>query len=161
MKNHATIAVIVTMLRILWALPATVLGLVIALLALPGGRIRIVGGVLEACGPCLRWFLQALVPVKGAAAMTLGHVVIGRDQSALDCSRAHERVHVRQYERWGVFFLPAYVVASAYELLRGGHYYRDNVFEREARALSEPRASEERVQRGRGSTSFRQSGQMP
>jgi hypothetical protein len=32
--------------------------------------------------------------------MTLGHVVIARDQDLLDLTRAHERVHVRQCERW-------------------------------------------------------------
>ena len=65
--------------------------------------------------------------------MTLGHVVLGRDQASLDRSRAHERVHVRQAERWGPLFLPAYLAASVWSLLRGRHYYQDNCFEREAR----------------------------
>lgn len=68
----------------------------------------------------------------GADAMTLGHVVIGRDAMALEGTRAHERVHVRQYERWGPFFVPAYFLAGAWALLRGGHPYFDNRFEREA-----------------------------
>ena len=64
--------------------------------------------------------------------MTLGHVVLGRDREALEWSRAHERVHVRQCERWGPFFLPAYGVASLIAMSRGERAYRDNAFEREA-----------------------------
>jgi hypothetical protein len=64
--------------------------------------------------------------------MTLGHVVVGRDAPALHRTRAHERAHVRQAECWGPFFLPAYLVSSLVVSLRGGHYYRDNRFERDA-----------------------------
>jgi hypothetical protein len=46
--------------------------------------------------------------------------------------RAHEQVHVRQYERWGPLFVPAYLLSSLVELLRGRRPYRDNWFEREA-----------------------------
>lgn len=121
-------------LRYGWALPATLLGLALATLALRRGRLRVVGGVFEAHGPWLQWALTHLVPLGGGAgAMTIGHVVIAQDEYALEVTRAHERVHVRQYERWGVFFLPAYFIASACAALRGGHYYVDNVFEREAR----------------------------
>jgi hypothetical protein len=41
-------------------------------------------------------------------------------------------VHVRQYERWGPLFVPAYVLCSAVIWSRGGDAYRDNPFEREA-----------------------------
>jgi hypothetical protein len=41
-------------------------------------------------------------------------------------------VHVRQYERWGPLFVPAYLLSSLVELLRGRRPYRDNWFEREA-----------------------------
>jgi hypothetical protein len=119
--------------RYLWALPATMLGLLFASLALVGGSRRVVAGVLEAHGPLLRWLLTTCVPLRGgAAAITLGHVVVGQSQRALDMSRAHERVHVAQHERWGPLFLPAYVAASAWAMLSGGHFYFDNVFEREA-----------------------------
>ena len=64
--------------------------------------------------------------------MTLGHVVLGKDAEALEWSRSHERVHVRQCERWGPLFLPAYGVASLVALCRGRDAYRDNAFEREA-----------------------------
>ena len=120
-------------LRYVWASPATLLGLALAALALWRGRVRIADGILEAHGPWLRWLLATCVPLPGGAeAMTLGHVVIGRDQWALEASRAHERVHVRQYERWGPLFLPAYLIASLWAALSGGHYYADNLFERDA-----------------------------
>ena len=45
---------------------------------------------------------------------------------------------MRQAERWGPFFLPAYLVAGAVQLLQGRDPYRDNPFEVEARA-AEPR----------------------
>lgn len=64
--------------------------------------------------------------------MTLGHIVIGRDQQCLDSTRSHERVHVRQCERWGPMFIPAYLFFSLRLLIRGGDAYRDNPFEREA-----------------------------
>ena len=69
--------------------------------------------------------------------MTLGHVVLGRDRASLERSRGHERVHVRQCERWGPLFLPAYGMASLIVKLRGGDAYRDNPFEREAYGLAE------------------------
>jgi hypothetical protein len=64
--------------------------------------------------------------------MTLGHVILGVDGSALDANRRHELAHVRQCERWGPFFLPAYGLASLWAWARGGHYYRDNAFEVDA-----------------------------
>jgi hypothetical protein len=94
--------------------------------------VRIVSGVLEAHGPRVARLLDLLSPRMRVQAMTLGHVVIGRDAAALDDTRAHERVHVRQAERWGPFFVPAYLAASAMAWARGGDAYADNGFEREA-----------------------------
>ena len=124
-------------LRYLWVSPVTLLGLAFAVLTWRRGHIRIVDGIIEAHGPWLRCLLTRCVPRPGgAAAMTLGHVILGQDQRALDDSRAHEHVHVCQYERWGVLFLPAYLIASALAVLAGGHYYADNIFEREATELT-------------------------
>ena len=122
-------------LAYLWASPASALGLLFALLALRGGRIARRDGVLEAYGPLIQSVLThwTMIP-GGVSAITFGHVVLGCDRGALDRSRTHERVHVAQYERWGPFFLPAYVVASVWASLRGGDFYLDNVFERAARA---------------------------
>jgi hypothetical protein len=123
-------------LRILcyaWALPTTSVGLLFVPAALVGGKMRWVDGVLELHGGVVAFFLEncTLLP-GGASAMTLGHVVLGRDQEALDRTRSHERVHVRQVERWGPFFLPAYVLASLVAAMRGRDAYRENPFEREA-----------------------------
>jgi hypothetical protein len=117
-----------------WALPTTVLGLVLVGIAVAtGASASLVDGVVEAHGGLLDPLLRRCVPLRGgASAMTLGHVVVGRDANALQRTRAHERAHVRQAERWGPFFLPAYLVASVLVAARGGHYYRDNRFERDA-----------------------------
>jgi hypothetical protein len=121
-------------LTYLWTLPTTAVGLLFLCLAvLTGGRTQLVDGVLEVHGGAVRVFLRRFTLLKGgASAMTLGHVVLGQDRACLDWSRPHERVHVRQCERWGPFFLPAYVLASLWMLLRGRNPYRDNPFEREA-----------------------------
>ena len=118
----------------LWVLPTTLVGLLFAPLALvSGGGMQIVDGVLEVHGGLVAAFLRYCTPLRGgASAMTLGHVVIGRSKDLLDFTRAHERVHVRQAERWGPFFIPAYLLASLVALVRGQHPYMDNVFEREA-----------------------------
>jgi uncharacterized protein (DUF2062 family) len=65
----------------------------------------------------------------GAAAMTLGHVVIARDERSLESTRDHERVHVRRCEAWGPFFVPAYVAGSLSAFLSRRHFYFDNRFE--------------------------------
>src|SRR6476620_3803523 len=84
-------------LRYLWAGPTTALGLLASLPALWRGHANVVDGVLEVHGPLLSWLLcHATLLPHGAAAMTLGHVVIARDRVSLDATRAHERVHVRQ-----------------------------------------------------------------
>ena len=115
--------------RYVWASPTTAVGLAAAGLALlTGGRARRVGGVLEVHGGLAAVALRRV----GAAAMTLGHVVLAVDADAHARCRDHERVHVRQCERWGPLFLPAYAAASLAAKLRGGDYYRDNRFEREA-----------------------------
>ena len=125
-------------LRYAWALPTTLVGVVAFVLTLAsGGRGRVFDGCLEIDGGFATWLLRRL----GAAAMTLGHVVLAVDTLAHDLSRAHERVHVRQVERWGPLFLPAYGLASLLAWRRGWHYYYDNRFEREAYGRPRPRRS--------------------
>jgi hypothetical protein len=119
--------------RYIWAAPTTAIGLLVVLVSCWRVRARVVDGVLEAHGPVLAWLLTHLTLVRGGvAAMTLGHVVIARDHQALELTRAHERVHVRQCEVWGPLFLPAYFASSLFALARGGHFYFDNRFETEA-----------------------------
>lgn len=138
-------------LRYAWAAPNSLAGLVLAATAGLDGEITVVEGVVEAHGRALRWLLSRLVPLPGgAAALTLGHVVIGVCAEALDRTRSHERAHVRQYERWGPLFLFAYAAASALAVARGGHVYLDNHFERDAcrQAGEGERASRARGRQG-------------
>lgn len=118
----------------LWAAPVTALGLFFVPVAwLSGGRVRLESGAVEVCGGLVARFLRRGLPFLGpAAAMTLGHVILGRDQFCLNHSRDHEHVHIRQFERWGVFLLPVYLLASWVLHLRGFDPYLDNPFEREA-----------------------------
>ena len=122
-----------SVIRYAWAAPTTTLGLVVVLAGLRRAQLRVVDGVLEAHGPTLAWLLSHLTLMPGgAAALTLGHVVIARDDWSLESTRAHERVHVRQCEAWGPFFVPAYLTASLSAVLRGRNFYFDNRFEVEA-----------------------------
>lgn len=122
-------------LAYLWAAPNTALGAVAALIMVSlGGRVRVVSGVVEVGGG---WGGRAIASSPRWLrfnAMTLGHVIIGVSVSALVAYREHERVHVRQYERWGPFFLPAYALSSLWQVLHGRRAYWDNAFEREAYA---------------------------
>ena len=129
--------------RYTWSLPNSAVGAVLAAVGVAtGGRVAVVRGVLEAHGGIVSFILQRMVPLRGgASAMTLGHVVLGRDAGSLDRTRSHERVHVRQCERWGPLFIPAYLAASMVAALRGRHFYRDNPFEREAFGEAEEAAS--------------------
>ena len=135
MRNHLTL-LFGCLLKYLWALPNTLLGLLVVPLALlSGGTTRRVAGVLEVHGRGVAWLLRRLVPLEGgASALTLGHVVVGRNESDLIRTRTHERVHVRQAERWGPLFIPAYLIAGLAAFAKGGNAYRDNYFERQARA---------------------------
>jgi hypothetical protein len=122
-----------SVIRYVWAAPTTALGLVVVLTGLWRARVWVLDGVVEAHGPAFAWLLShfTLMP-GGAAALTLGHVVVARDNWSLESTRAHERVHVRQCELWGPLFVPAYLAASLSATLRGGNFYFDNRFEIEA-----------------------------
>ena len=120
-------------LRILWAGPWSLLGVLLA----PLFRTRrVVDGILVCEGASwprrFGWRYRAI---------TFGHVVLSIDELD-DATLTHERVHVRQYERWGPLFVPAYLLATVATKLRGGHHYRDNPFEIAARRVS---ATDERL----------------
>jgi len=117
-------------LRYAWAFPVTALGLLVALLTfLTRGSLQRRDGTLEIHGG----FSRRLLRFFNAYALTLGHVILGTSPLVLAAYRVHEREHVRQCERWGIFFLPAYGLASLWAWLKGGHYYHDNGFEVRAR----------------------------
>ena len=123
--------------RFAWASPTSLIGI----LLLPFFRKR--------------WVTRGIILAEGASwprklgwkyrAITFGHVVLAveeLDQKTLE----HELEHVRQYERIGPLYGPLYVLSSVRALLKGGHYYRDNRFEIEARAAAD---QWERTHRGR------------
>ncbi len=111
-------------LQRVWNGPSSLLGLVGAL----GGRWRWnrSEGMLEVAGG---WLIEALSRAGWASAITLGEVVLYADAGLIPILHAHEMVHIRQGRLWGPFFLPAYVLESAYQWLRTGDGYRSNRFE--------------------------------
>lgn len=114
----------------LWAAPYTAVGLLLVPVALlSGGGVRAERGAVEVFGGLPGRLLR-----RGSA-LCLGHVILGRDRTALDHARDHEHVHVRQYARWGPLAVPAYLLAGFLAWRRGGHWYWDNPFEREAYGL--------------------------
>lgn len=114
--------------RYLWVAPATLLGLIAALASF---SIPHRSGGVALCRTdrgFARWFLLK----RGYSAITLGHVVLVTSAASPDIL-SHELVHVRQVEKWGPLFLPAYLGAMVLVRLRGGNPYWDNPFEVEAR----------------------------
>jgi hypothetical protein len=125
------------LLAILWASPYTLLGLALGGFSVcTGARARVRGGVMEFYGGGVTWLLQRFFFGQGAMAFTLGHTVFGQSGAALDISRPHELIHVRQFERWGPLMGPAYLGCSLVLWLMRRRPYRDNPFERQAFAQS-------------------------
>lgn len=118
-----------------WAAPNSALGAIAGLAVLClGGRLRFVSGAAEFHGGLAgRCFAGLPAPLRFNA-MTLGHVILGVGPAELSLVREHEQVHVRQYEKWGLLFLPAYALSSGRQLVRGRSPYRDLFFERQAYA---------------------------
>lgn len=128
--------------RLLWALPLTLP----ALLLLPplrvaGARARWVDGALECAWPHEQGRVRRALDRLPWVAITLGHVVLAASPAELERTRAHERVHVAQAERWGLLFWPAYLGAGLWVWLHGGRPYLDNPFEVAARHPSEGRSA--------------------
>ncbi len=100
-------------LAMLWASPYTLLGLLFGIVGLcTGGRARIRGRVVEFYDGGVKWLLHRLPNRQFTLAFTLGHTILGQTDAALDICRQHERVHVRQFERWGPLMGPAYLGCS-------------------------------------------------
>ncbi len=97
-----------------------------------GARCQLNEGCVEFHGGVVKRVLQCGPLASGIMAMTIGHTILGQTEAGLDVSREHEHVHVKQYERWGPFFLPAYFGCSFYMWLIKKDPYRDNPFEVEA-----------------------------
>jgi hypothetical protein len=116
-----------------WAGPNTLLGLGAGLVMLLfGAAVHRVQGAIEFSGGAIGLLFASRLQPFRFQAVTFGHVILGTSAAALAGAREHEQVHVRQYERWGPFFLPAYLASSAWQLVTGRHVYHDNYFERQA-----------------------------
>jgi hypothetical protein len=122
------------LIKVLWALPCSVIGLALAALVLAtGGRAKLSAGALELtyrrshaqCGSLAR-----VLPFRG---IVFGHVIMAVTDAELVAIGPHERVHVQQYELWGPLFLLAYGASSLWQLARGHNPYWDNHFEVQAR----------------------------
>lgn len=117
----------------IWAGPNTLLGLAAGLVMLVfGAAARRIQGAIEFSGGAIGLLLSSPLQPFRFQAVTFGHVILGTSAAALAGAREHEQVHVRQYEQWGPFFLPAYLASSVWQLVIGGHVYHDNYFERQA-----------------------------
>jgi hypothetical protein len=129
----------IRILLYIWVLPNSLIGLSVGLIGvMSGGGYQVRRGCLEFYGGFVTFMLKRIGVGQGVLAMTLGHTIIGQDQSGLDLARDHEQVHVVQYERWGPIFIPAYLSCSACLWLLNKDAYRDNPFEVEAYRLADP-----------------------
>ncbi|MFT4744684.1 MAG: hypothetical protein ACI9OB_000401 [Nonlabens sp.] len=122
-------------LAAVWSSPLTCAGVTMAALGGQLPTVRRDAGCLVAVN--LRGPAGAFLAGQGAAAATLGQLVIVRAPAVRTRLLAHEVVHVRQQERLGPLFALAYPLAQ----LRWG--YRANPFEIAARrgaanSISEP-----------------------
>ena len=118
---------------IVWAAPYSLLGIAIGLIGVFfGGKVRFRDGAIEFYEGGTRWFVRHLPLGETTIGFTLGHVILGQTAAGLEFAGNHERVHVRQFERWGPFMGPAYLLASAWMWAKGRDAYRDNPFEIEA-----------------------------
>lgn len=115
-----------------WAAPYSVFGIFVGLIGcLTGGSVQRRGCALEFYGGATNVFLKYICG-PWVSAITFGHTILGQNPELLSQCREHEWVHVRQYQRWGPLFGPAYLISSIIVWCQGKRAYRDNHFEREA-----------------------------
>jgi hypothetical protein len=125
--------------KVLWASPCSVVGLALAAFPLgAGGKAKWSNGALEftyrrSNAQCGR--LARALPFRG---IVLGHVILAVTQEELAVIGPHERVHVEQYERWGMLFFLTYGASSLWQLVGGRNPYWHNHFEVQARERANP-----------------------
>lgn len=119
-------------LSVLWASPYSFFGILVGTVGcFTGGSMQRRGIALEFYGGAVKLFLRYCCG-PWVSAITFGHTILGQSPELLEGCREHEWVHVRQYQRWGPFFGPAYLLSSLIVWCQGKRAYRDNHFEREA-----------------------------
>lgn len=113
-----------------WSLPNTLLGLLMAVF-LGASRPRYRDGAIEIRVrriPFRTWFPTTVGQTWGTVIYTDARL------ESYDRLWRHELRHVKQSLVLGPLFALAYPVASLVAWLTGGHFYRDNWFERDATA---------------------------
>lgn len=119
-------------LKILWALPNTLVGLVLGFLSFVWPRWDARGVLLFESEQGFKKYHSQ----RGYAAITLGHAIIIQPNPQEKLMR-HELAHVAQYEKWGPFYMLVYAFYWV-KLSLGGHDgYKDNPFEKEAREVED------------------------
>ena len=130
--------VVLKSLLYLWPLPNTLIGLSVGSLPFLGKRVFTVRrGTIVIYGPAMKRLLARAPIPGGAIAITLGHVILAESGASFESSFEHEWIHVKQYQWWGPFFIPAYLLNSLWHWFCGEEIYVDNDFERQARQWSE------------------------
>ena len=123
-----------TLAKFVWAAPCSALGLALAAFPLAaGGSAKWSAGALEVTyrdthARCSR--LARTLPFRG---IVFGHVILAVTREDLAVFGAHERVHVQQYEHWGLLFFLAYAASSLWQLACRRSPYWHNHFELQAR----------------------------
>lgn len=144
MKKMDIIRTVGSCVRYSWVLPVSCIGIVLLpFVILSGGAVGIAAGIIQAEGGIASSLLSRLCPHAPIDAITIGHVIFGRNRGSLIRCRDHEHVHIRQYERWGPLFPVLYLLSSAVAVIRGEDPYRHNIFEQEAFSVAEMRAGDE------------------
>lgn len=115
-------------LRSLWALPGTVLGLAAGFGSLTRPRRDGDALIFEST----RGF-AAFLKARGYSAITLGQVITSHRPLSPQVRR-HEAAHVWQWTRGGAVFAALYLLEGLRCLVLRRNVYRDNLFERQARA---------------------------
>jgi hypothetical protein len=130
--------------KFIWAAPLTAFGVAPAFLVwLARGHARWCDGALDVHGPIARRVLT--LPWLNFSAITIGHIIIARDADCCARAGAHERVHVRQGERWGPLFPLLYCGAGLWQMVLGRTFYWDNPFEVAARRADVPTKATDRT----------------
>jgi len=125
-----------TALGIAWALPLTLLGILLTLPILArGGNLSLIGMPTPALlvSGSLADYLLDHHPYGAMCAMAIGHIVIANRRDLTSRILIHELAHVRQAACWGAAFPFVYLAASGWALLHGRDAYWHNVFEVAAR----------------------------
>ncbi len=124
---------VLLLLRLLWALPCTVVGFLLGIAVIGiGGSARRVGHTFEVALSVGQESTPLWARRLSFSAITFGHIILGESHEVLALLRTHERIHVRQYELLGPLFFVAYPAASLLALMQGQCPYHGNGFEKQA-----------------------------